>query len=118
MAKRRRQKLNPNRFQKQDDQGLFSFDPVRREVFRWGLLAGATGGFFMLWQNSLWWPIVGVFAVVLISNYHIGKAARQIPRWHATIISFIGVFIAMFGVIILGSVILAYFQAGAAGANG
>ena len=88
---------------------------MRRDVFRWGLLAGATGGFFMLWQNSIWWPIAGVFAVVFISNYRIGKAARQIPRLHATIITFIGVFIAMFGVIILGTVILAYFQVGANG---
>ena len=64
----------------------------------------------MLRQDTIIWPIVGVFAVVFIANYHINKAARRIPRFQATIISFIGVMIAMFGVIVLGTIILAFFQ--------
>ena len=111
MAKKRKKKLNPNRFQQQDDKGIFSFDPVRRNLFIWGLVAGGTGGFFMLRQDTIIWPIVGVFAVVFIANYQINKAARRIPRFQATIISFAGVMIAMFGVIVLGTVILAFFQA-------
>ena len=115
MAKKQRKtKLNPNRFQKQDEQRLFSFDPIRRYAFRGGLIAGASGGFLMLWQNSLIWSVLGVFVVVLISNYHIGVAARRIPRWHATVISTLGVFISITAVIIVGTIILTYFQIGAA----
>jgi hypothetical protein len=110
LAKKRKKKLNPNRFQNQDDKGILSFDPVRRNLFVWGLIAGAAGGFFMLRQDTIIWPIVGVFAVVFIANYHINKAARRIPRFQATIISFVGVMIAMFGVIVLGTIILAFFQ--------
>jgi hypothetical protein len=107
----KRKKLDPNRFRKEDDKGLFSFDPIRRSAFTWGLIAGGAGGLFML-QPEIVWQIVGVFAVVLISNYHINKAARRIPRWHATVISFLGVMLAMFGVIILGTIVLAYVRAG------
>lgn|GEM_PF-1922278 len=110
MAKRRRKKLNPNRFQKVDDNKLFSFDPVRRDAFKWGTIAGGVGGFFMLWQDSIFWPIVGVSAIVFITNYHIGKASQRIPRWHATIIAFLGVIVAMFGVIIIGTIVLAFLQ--------
>ena len=106
MAKKR--KVNPNRFQKQDEQSLFAFDPVHRDVLKWGAIAGASGGLFML-QEGLLWQIVGVFAVVFISNYHISRAARRIPRWHATVISFVGVMVAIFGVIIIGTIVLAYF---------
>ena len=109
LAKRRRRKKDSNRSQKQDDKGLFSFDPIRRDVFKWGLIAGAVGGFFIL-RPEIFWQIMGVFAVVFITNYRIAKAARRIPRWHATIVSFIGVMIAMFGVIGLGTIILAFFQ--------
>jgi hypothetical protein len=113
LAKKRR-KINPNRFQTKDDKGIFSFDPIRRDVFKWGLVAGAVGGFFML-RPEIFWQIIGVFAVVFISNYHIAKAARRIPRWHATIVSFLGVIIALFGVIILGTIILTYLQGREAG---
>lgn len=108
MAKRQKKKLDPNRFQKQDDKGILSFDPVRRSAFLWGLLAGAVGGFFMLRQDTIIWPIIGVFAVVLISNYQINKVSRRIPRFQATIISFAGVMIAMFAVIIVGTIVLAF----------
>lgn len=107
MAKRR--KLDPNRFQKKDENGMFSFDPIRRELFKWGLIAGGIGGALMLNPN-IFWQIMGVLAVVFISNHHINKAARRIPRWHAVINSFLGVILAMFGVIFLGSMIIAYVQ--------
>ena len=109
MAKRRR--LDPNRFKKQDDKGLFSFDPVRKNLFKWGIIAGAAGGLFMLSPGWIW-QIVGVFTVVLISNHHINKAAQRIPRWHATIVSFLGVMLALFGVIALGNLLIAYLQTG------
>jgi hypothetical protein len=109
----RKRRLDPKRFQPKDDKGLFSFDPIRRYVFKWGLIAGATGGLFML-RSEFVWQLIGVFAVVFISNYHINKAAQRIPRWHATIVSFIGVLIGMFGVILLGSVIMVYLQTGGA----
>ena len=66
----------------------------------------------MLRQDSIFWPIVGVFMIVFITNYHIGKASQRIPRWHATIIAFLGVMVAMFGVIIIGTIILAFLQYG------
>lgn len=69
-------------------------------------MAGAAGGFFMV-QPQLVWQIIGVFTAVLIANYSISNAARRIPRWHAAIISFIGMSLAMFGVIIVGSIIIA-----------
>ncbi len=94
-------KLDPNRFKKGtkpakklDGKGLFSFDPIRRDLFKWGLVAGASGGFLML-QPGIFWQITGVFVVVFIANYHISKASKQIPRWQATIISFIGAMVAI-----------------------
>ena len=113
MAKKR--KLNPNRFQKKDESGIFSFDPIRRDLFKWGIIAGAVGGALMLNPGFIW-QIAGVFAVVFISNYHINKAARRIPRWHAVIVSFLGVILALFGVIFLGSMVFAYTRgSGSAG---
>ena len=120
MAKKRRsksqkksgKKLDPKRFQKQDENRLFSFDPIRRDLFKWGLIAGAAGGLFMIRQDSIVWSIVGVAIVVFMSNYHIGKASQRIPRLHATVMSFLGVVIAMFGVIILGTIVVAYLQGG------
>lgn len=106
MAKKR--KVNPNRFQKQDQASLFSFDPIRRDLLKWGFIAGAVGGLFML-QQGLLWQIVGVFAIVFISNHHISRAARRIPRWHAAIISFLGMMVAVFAVILVGTTLLAYF---------
>ncbi len=111
--KKSSKKLSQTRFQKQDDKGLFSFDAIRKDVFKWGIIAGAIGGFFMVGQQDTYiWPIVGVMSVVLISNYHINKASQRIPRWHATFWAFLGVMITMFGVILIGSVIVAYLQVG------
>jgi uncharacterized membrane protein len=107
MAKRR--KLDPNRFKQNDEKGIFSFDPIRRDVFKWGLIGGGIGGALML-NAGIFWQIMGVLAVVFISNHHINKAARRIPRWHAVINSFLGVMLAMFGVILLGSMAIAYVQ--------
>ena len=107
MAKRR--KLDQNRFRKKDEHGIFSFDPIRRDLFKWGIIAGAIGGALMLNPGTIW-QIAGVFAVVLISNYHINKAARRIPRWHAVVVSFLAVILSMFGVILLGSLLFAYTQ--------
>lgn len=109
MAKK--QKVNPNRFQKQDQQSLFSFDPQRRYVLKWGAIAGAVGGVFML-QQGLLWQIVGVFAIVFISNYHISRAARRIPRWHAAIFSFVGMLAAFLVITMAGTAILAYLGPG------
>ena len=105
-------KLDPRRFQKQDENSLFSFDPIRRDLFKWGLVAGVAGGFFMVRQDSIIWSIVGIAIVVFVSNYHISRASQKIPRVHATVMSFLGVFIGMFGTIIIGTVILAYLQGG------
>lgn len=66
----------------------------------------------MLRSTPIIWPIIGVATIVIVTNYHINKASQHIPRLHATVISFIGVLIAMFGVIIVGTVILAYLAAG------
>lgn len=107
MAKRR--KLDPNRFKTEDQNGMFSFDPIRRGLFKWGLIAGGLGGALML-NPSIFWQIMGVLVVVSISNHHINKAARRIPRWHAVINSFLGVMLGMFGMILLGSMIIAYLQ--------
>lgn len=112
MAKKKR-RLDPNRFQQQDDNGLFSFDPIRRNTFKWGLVAGAVGGLLMV-QAGMIWQILGVFAVVFISNYHIAQAAKRIPRWHATVISLAGAMIAMFFVIAVTTLIVIYFQVGEA----
>ncbi len=111
MAKSRK-KLNPNRFQKQDDKGLFSFDTHRRQAFKWGLVAGAAGGVFMLQPENLILQIVGVFVIVLISNYHINKISRRIPRLHATIISFLGVILALFAMVIVSTLFLTLVQRG------
>jgi hypothetical protein len=105
----KRQKFDPNRFQKKDNKSLLSFDPIRRDVLIWGIIAGTVGGFLMI-QQQLVWQILGVFVVVFVANYHISKATRYIPRWQATILSFIGMSLAMFGVIVIGTIIIAYFN--------
>ena len=110
MAKKKR-RLDPNRFQQQDDKGLFSFDPIRRNTFKWGLAAGAIGGLLMVQVGTIW-QILGVFAVVFISNYQIAQAAKRIPRWHATIISLAGAMVAMFTIIAVVTVVAIYFQGG------
>lgn len=107
MAKKR--KLDPNRFQQQDQSGLFSFDPVRRQALLWGLIAGAIGAFLMI-QMQVWWQIMGVLVVVFVSNYHINRAARRIPRWQATVLSFAGVLVALMVVTVVGTLVLVYFQ--------
>jgi hypothetical protein len=107
VAKKR--KLDPNRFQQQDQGGLFSFDPVRRQVLLWGLIAGAVGAFLMI-QTQLWWQILGVLVVVFVSNYHINRAARRIPRWQATALSFAGVLAALIVVSVAGTLVQVYLQ--------
>lgn len=108
MAKKKR-KLDPNRFKQPNEKGLLSFDPIRRNAFMWGLIAGVVGGFFMLRPETIW-QVAGVFAVVFIANYHITKAARHIPRWHAAVMSLTGAMIGMFGIIILGTILIATLQ--------
>ena len=103
MAKKR--PLNQNRFQKESEQKLFSLDATRRNLLKWGAIAGGLGGFFMI-QPAIVWQIVGVFIVVLVSNYHINRAAQRIPRWHAVVTSFAGVIVSMFSVIVIGTIIL------------
>lgn len=110
MTKKRN--LDSNRFQQPENNRLFSFNPTHRNVLKWGAISGACGGFLMI-QPQVVWQILGVLIVVFISNYHISKAAHHIPRWQATGIVFIGVLIAMLGVIIMGAIIMAYFQPGA-----
>jgi hypothetical protein len=46
--------------------------------------------------------------VVFVSNYHIGRAARRIPRWQATVLSFAGVLAALMVVTVVGTLVLAY----------
>jgi len=107
--------MNPNRFKQQENATLFTLsDPIRRNVLIWGLIAGAAGGFFMLQQQVLW-QIIGVFTAVFISNYHITRAARRIPRWHAAVLSFIGMAVAMFSVLIVGSAIIATYMVNTGG---
>ncbi|MDX1520100.1 MAG: hypothetical protein R3264_00555 [Anaerolineae bacterium] len=106
MAKRR--KMNPNRFQKHDDSArLFAFDPLRQDLIKWGLVAGGLGGIFLI-QQGLIWQIVGLVIIVFTTNSRINRAAERIPRWHAVINSFIGVLVAMFVVVMLGTIVLAY----------
>lgn len=108
MAKRRK-KLDPNRFQKQDGLGLFSFNPIRRDCIKWGAVAGAAGGAAMLFQ-SLLGQIAGIMLIVFISNHGISKASRLIPRWQATVLSFIGVMLALFSVIIVGTILISFYS--------
>ena len=110
MAKRKRN-LNPNRFQKQDDKGLFSFDEIRKDLFKWGLVAGGTGGVFFI-QSGFIWQIVGFLAIFFITSRQIEKAARRVPRWHAVFYCLIGTMAAMFVVIIIGNLILVYLFGG------
>lgn len=104
MAKRRRK---VDRKRDPDQKGIFGLNPIQQDVLKWGLVAGAAGGLFII-QGRIVWQIVGVFAAVFISNYQITKAAHYIPRWQATAISFIGMIVAMLGVSIIGTVLLAY----------
>lgn len=69
----------------------------------------------MIWQEILW-QIVGVFAIVLISNRQIEKASRTIPRWHAVVISFAGVMVALIATVFVGTIVANYFQWGGFGA--
>ena len=107
MTKKRKSDLN--RFQQPENNSLFSLNPVHRNVMKWGAISGACGGFLMI-QPQVLWQIIGVFIVVFVSNYHISKAARYIPRWQATIVTIISVLTAMFGVIIIGAIIMTYLQ--------
>ena len=109
MAKRRRQ-THP--FKQQEEKGLFSFDPARRYAFKWGLVAGLAGGIFMTRPDSILLQLIGVAVVIFVSNYHINRAVQWIPRWHATIITMLGAALGMFGMIIVGTIVLAYLQVG------
>lgn len=103
----KKKKLDPNRFRKQDEQGLLTFDPIRRNLVKWGLIAGASGSVLML-SNHILWKIIGVALVVFIANYHVNQASQRIPRWHATILAMIGMLIGIFSVTILGSIFIYY----------
>lgn len=104
MAKRR--KLSPNRFQEEAEQRFFSLDPTRRNLLKWGAVAGGLGSLFIL-QQSLVWQIIGFLIIFFISNYQVDRAARLIPRWHAVLYSLAGAMAAMIIVITLGGLILA-----------
>lgn len=60
-------------------------------------------------QEQIAWQIVGLFVVLFVGNYHVAKAARYIPRWQAALVSFIGVIIALVGVIIISALVLASY---------
>jgi uncharacterized membrane protein len=109
MTKKRKQ--NPNRFQKTTDQKFFTFDKIRINLFLWGMVAGAIGGFFAL-KSGFAWQVAGIFAMVFISNYHINKAAQQIPRWHAALYSFFGLMLALLTVAILGALAISRYGLG------
>jgi hypothetical protein len=76
---------------------------------KWGAIAGFGGGFLMI-QPQVIWQIMGVFVTVFLANYHISKAVRHIPLWQAIVIAGIGVLTAMFGVIVIGTIVIAYLQ--------
>ena len=56
-------------------------------------------GRLLAYLSSFLWPITTFL-----------KQLTDIPRWQATVISFAGVIAAMFGVIIVGTIIMAYYQ--------
>lgn len=113
MAKKKHT-LDPNRFQKKGEQRFLALDPTRKELLKWGIVAGVVGGFFLI-QNGFIWQILGFLAIFFISSFQIDKAARRIPRWHAVLFSLFGTMPAMLLVIIIGNLILAYLGDGAAG---
>ena len=113
MAKRRR-KLDPNRFQQTDEQELFSFDETRKALFKRGLMAGALSGLFFI-QSSFIWQIVGFLIIFFITNPHIEKASRRIPRWHAVFYSLGGTLATMLLIIIIGNLLVVYLAGGTAG---
>jgi hypothetical protein len=82
---------------------------ARKNLFRWGLVAGAAGGPFLV-QPGLVWQIVGFVVIFLISNYHVNRAAQRIPRWHAVFFSLAGAMLAMFVIVTIGSILIAYSQ--------
>ncbi len=91
----------------QNNNNLFSFDSIRRDVLLWGGGAGVIGGIFMV-QQQMVWQLLGVFVIVFFANFQISRAARRIPRWQAAALSFIGLSTAMFAVIVVGTLIMAY----------
>jgi len=110
VAKRKR-KLDPHRFVKQDEQPLFAFDPIRRELFQWGMIAGAIGGLFLS-QEGFIWQILGYLIIFLIMGRRVDKAAQRIPRWHAIVITFVGTLPVMILVIFFSRLILANLGGG------
>jgi|JFJP01.1.fsa_nt_gi hypothetical protein len=110
---KKQSKLDPNRFKKEaqlDKLGMFSFDPIRRELFIKGLLVGASGSFFMLRPEFLW-QMIGMGMVVMISNYHIQQGAQRISRWHAIVMTFTGLMLGMFAVLTIGNIAVAFYLA-------
>ncbi len=103
MAKRRRS--NSNRFKQPPSQKFLSFDPIRQNLFKVGLVAGALGGLFFI-PNTLFWQVIGFLIIFFISNYYVNKAAQLIPRWHAIIFSLVGAMLAMMVVITIGTIVL------------
>jgi len=84
---------------------------MRRALFRQGIVAGAAGGFFMIFEQVIW-QIIGALIVVVIANYYISRAARHMPRLHATVFGFAGVALGMFGMIIIGTIVITYYRTG------
>lgn len=74
-------------------------------------MAGAAGGFFMIFEQVIW-QIIGVLIVVVVANYYISKAAQHMPRLYATVFGFAGVALGMFGMIIIGTIVITYYQTG------
>lgn len=115
---KKRSKLDPNRFKKEpqtDDLGLFAFDPVRQDVFKWGAIAGLLGGVLTI-SASFMWQMIAILMVALVCNYHIGKAAQYIPRWHAVVMAFLGLMFAIFVSIFFNMIAIMLLQTyGAAG---
>jgi hypothetical protein len=105
---RKQAKLDPNRFKKEmkieiDDLGMFSFDPIRQELFKWGLVSGIMGSLFTI-RPELWAKVFGIIIIVVVCNYHIAKASHRIPRWHAVVVTFIGLLASIPIVMIVNAV--------------
>jgi len=107
----KRGKLNPNRFQQDqtsdDGLGMFAFDPIRKNVFLWGLGSGIIGGILTL-RASPFLQIIIVLGIVSICSYQIAKASLKIPRTHATMMAILGLAVAIFAGSLINALILSY----------
>jgi hypothetical protein len=113
MPKPKKRRLDPNRFQKPDEQKFLTFDMPRIRVFVWGIIAGIIGGIFAL-KADIAWTVVGVLIMVTLSNHHINFASRTIPRWHAVIYSFVGLMLGLVTTATIGAITISYLGWGAA----